>query len=191
MLLVGLVGTAISLVVYGISRLPNAQGGMSQNQIQTVERQTSDAMVQALNSATSRVSCQPGFACQLITTIDRKYTCQAGGTIHTTGSWTGGANVSVANFRLNARQTITDWRCVSGWTVNGDPYINYSGQVTGTGTNVNFDLNQSLGWKAIGQQGGRQSCQTSGGLNYNISGGNINIRLTCSPGGTVPFVASF
>ncbi|HLG90587.1 MAG TPA: hypothetical protein VI336_00255 [Candidatus Saccharimonadales bacterium] len=167
--------------------------GMTTGQIEAMQRQLTDAFTSAFSQARQSVSCTTSGSCLVRVTIDYTTSCTTGGKIHTLGGWSGTATPSIASFGLSTTQTITDWRCIGGWIVNGDPYISYSGRVTGTGASTSIDIGQSLGWKAVNatDNARKQSCQTSGQVNYSSRGnGSADFSSSCVPGGSFRYSLS-
>jgi len=122
--------------------------------------------------------------------VDGTTNCSSGGHIHTLGGWSGIGNRNIVTFSFHATQTIYDWKCIGGWTVNGDPYISYSGTVTGTGASQTVSMGQSLGWKAskTGEKVVKQSCQTNGDVSTSSNElGHANFHLKCKPGGELSY----
>ncbi len=110
----------------------------------------------------SAVQCTPDYS-SCTYNIDTSYTnnCTAGGTIHATGNFSGTMSSSgTGMFQLQITETLTDWQCIPGYVIEGDPYIS----LTGTFSYVN------------GNPGTNQSLTMSGGFKWN--GGSCQIRLT-------------
>ena len=63
--------------------------------------------------------------------LRQRTNCTAGGHIEVSGNMTGSIdqNGSGALF-LQVLETITDWRCVGGRVINGDPYLSAAGTFT-------------------------------------------------------------
>jgi hypothetical protein len=113
--------------------------------------------------------------------ISATRTCQSGGRIAVTGSITGGLNDNTGTgvILIDARETITDWSCLSPLIINGDPYIS----LTGTFSFINF---QPATQQHIGITGGikwgtssAQSCQVSLDTNFNRDGTGRTTGSVC------------
>jgi hypothetical protein len=111
--------------------------------------------------------------------IDTSYTnnCTAGGSIHATGNLTGTMNSSgTGMLQIQITETITDWQCISGYVINGDPDISLTGTfsyVNGNpGTNQSMTISGGFKW-------GSGSCQIHLSTLLNASGGWTTTGTVC------------
>lgn len=159
--------------------------GMSTAQITAMENSLLDAQAKAMASAKFISSYN---MTRTTTKLEANGTtkCAAGGFIRTTMSMSIIGTVSAkpkVSISGSGHQLISDWKCVKGWIVNGDPSINRL--ITG-GSFSYIDVRYYLsgGWKATGPSKQKQSCQTNGNWHYISIGrsGVSTIHISCVPG---------
>lgn len=149
--------------------------GMSKSQVTLMRAEAGMAWIEATRGEPTRTCAEGMTTCLVNWQINSIYTCPKGGRIITSGTITGtieGNNLMTEQLSGTVTQTITNWRCVKGWVVDGDPYINILYEQTG------FSSTQKItgGWKAVGPKKVKQSCQ--------LRGTESNTRYICKPGGT-------
>lgn len=168
--------------------------GMTKAQITKVGDAINQSFAKALATAkpTTTVS---NLSISVTLSANGRYKCSTGGYINTTYTMRSITIKNTGNVTMSGygHQTLSDWRCVTGWIINGDPYIShtltgsvFAGKTTMRGT-------MSGGWKATGPSKAKQSCQLSGSTQYAATGnsGVTSIRVTCVPGGTTSFTERF
>ena len=169
--------------------------GMSTSQIQAIEIALSTALLKASASAKTKLTnitngqgAVVGFVSTM--TVDEIFRCAVGGTIHST--WIQKTMSEIANdlsatgsINGSGHQIISGWKCVKGWIIDGDPYLSrlLSGKMFAGSTSMNYYL--SGGWKALGPNKAKQSCQVTGNRqsSNNILGGVSTVHVSCVPGG--------
>lgn len=171
-----LAALAIALTFTSFSPVAAAPNeGMSKSQITLVEVGAGMAWLQAMSKSEPTRICSEGISTCLVNwQIYDVYTCPKGGRITTSGTVTGtieGNNLATEKTSGTITQTITNWRCVPTWKVNGDPYLNISYSQDG----FRVSLKTTGGWKATGPNRAKQSCQ--------IIRNNDVTRYNCKPGG--------
>ena len=63
--------------------------------------------------------------------ITSRTNCTAGGRMEVSGSLTGSiSNTGSGILLLQVLQTVTDWECIGGLVINGDPYLSITGQMS-------------------------------------------------------------
>ncbi|MFA5918834.1 MAG: hypothetical protein WC800_04790 [Candidatus Nanopelagicaceae bacterium] len=185
--------TTVLVLLAGVAPATNAQSsasfrsatGMSKAQVKVMTDALGVAYRQAMSTAKTTINTSK-LSVSTTSTADRRYRCSLGGYIHTTMTTrvivtmnTGNSNTSGSG-----HQTISDWRCIKGWVVNGDPYLSHtlSGSVFAGKFRVSTHV--SGGWKATGPNKAKQSCQTSGNAQYSTIGksGVATVHVRCVPG---------
>ena len=181
LLLVGL-----APATYGqTSKTFRTAAGTSQAQVKVMTDSLAEAYRQAMLGAKTTITPSK-LSVSTTSTVDRRYTCSLGGYIHTTMTTriivtmnTGNSNTSGSG-----HQTISDWRCIKGWVVNGDPYLSHTISGSIFAGKVRVSTHISGGWKATGPNKAKQSCQTSGNVQYSTIGnsGVTTVHVRCVPG---------
>lgn len=119
--------------------------------------------------------------------VDDRYTCATGGYIGSTMKTTTVLAKSTNYLTVSAsvRQTISNWKCVAGWTVNGGLSLNYKISGPSTGETSSASGAVSGNWKSVGPKNTKQSCVLKGNVQEGVAGANPTetIRITCEPGG--------
>ncbi|MDP1710952.1 MAG: hypothetical protein Q8K86_00655 [Candidatus Nanopelagicaceae bacterium] len=160
--------------------------GMSKTQVKVMTDALAVAYRQAQGAAKNSITGATKLSISSTSTADRRYTCSLGGYIHTTMTTRVIVTMNTGNSTTSGsgHQTISDWRCIKGWVVNGDPY--YSHTISGSifAGKVRISTHISGGWKAIGPNKAKQSCQTSGNSQYSTIGnsGVTTLHVRCVPG---------
>lgn len=158
--------------------------GMSKAQVKVMTDALGVAYRQAVTGAKTAVTWSK-LGVSTTSTADARYTCSLGGYIHTTSTTrvivttNGNSNTSGSG-----HQTISDWRCIKGWVVNGDPYLSHTISGSMFAGKISFSTHLSGGWKATGPNKAKQSCQTSGNSQYSTIGnsGFVTVHVRCVPG---------
>ena len=103
----------------------------------------------------------PTMASTLVNvSVTGRTTCTAGGTINVTGSMTGSiSDQGSGALFLQVTETITDWQCVGGFVVNGDPYMSAAGTFTFFSGVLNSPATVSIGGGFRWGSTAAQSCQ--------------------------------
>ncbi len=168
--------------------------GMSKTQLNMME----SALGQAYNSAIAKAKTtmtQSKLSTSITVSANSRWTCAAGGYINTT--MTIGTVVTTktasANISGSGHQTISSWRCVTGWIVNGDPYISHTISSSTFGGQLRTSAYMSGGWKATGPNKTKQSCQTTSETQYSSIGssGFTTVHAKCVPGGSTDITTHF
>jgi hypothetical protein len=116
---------------------------------QSTGNYTPTASVGADALKTVQCTTTPPISCTFNVPIDAGINCTAGGRIQVLGSITGSMTDGTGMLQIGATETISDWQCVTGFIVNGDPYIS----LTGTFSFMNYALSTQHqltltgGWK--------------------------------------------
>lgn len=138
---------------------------------------TTTTSVSSTLSANSRFNCAKGGYITSTMTLRTLVTKSTG-------------NATVAG---SGRQTIANWKCVTGWVVNGNPYLTYkiSGSVVAGVTKMVG--NTTGAWKSTGPNKSKQSCQLKGTTTYSPDGktGVATYSIKCVPGGTTTITEKF
>lgn len=145
------------------------------------------------------VSCNAsGTTCQLFEQYSQTTTCNTGGRESVSGLMSGsvssGSLGAFGTINLQQTDSIVDWTCDGGWTVNGDPYISDTGTMTMTGNHYSFSFHEGGGWVASATtNGSRVSCQENVTVSWDNTalGGHFSGTVTCSPGGSFSVSGSF
>jgi hypothetical protein len=175
---------------------------MSDAQVKILENSILKAWTYAYKGMKYNYSCNQNMkSCQIKWDFDSYYKCTSGGYVHTIGSASGTINVSTnigaGNIWLQGHMTqpIVNWTCITGWVVNGDPYLSYTFSVTGNIRSPNIRSTQSGGWLALTKKGkipsGKQSCQNSNEFAYGMGMGHANIHVNCVPGKKLNYSQTF
>jgi hypothetical protein len=145
------------------------------------------------------VSCNSsGTTCQIFQQYSQTTTCNSGGRESVSGMMSGsvssGSLGPFGTISLQQTDSILDWTCDGGWTVNGDPYISDTGTITMTGNHYSFSFREGGGFVASATtNGARVSCQENVTVSWDSSalGGTYSGTVTCNPGGTFSVSGSF
>ncbi len=176
--------------------MPGTDGGsgMSQAEAQAFAGQLSQASAggalsahllqgsgtSALTASNNVVSCTQSGSCTINESISYGVNCTSGGRIGLTGSLTGSMNSSgTGMLQLQITETITDWKCISNYVVNGDPYLSLVGQfsyVNGSpGTAQSLTLTGGFKWGSSSSE----SCQIYLTTNFGSSGHGTTSGTVC------------
>lgn len=168
--------------------------GMSKVQLNSMTNSLEKAYAQAMATAKTTTSVTT-LSASISISADARYKCSAGGYIHTTMTTRSVTTSNTGNTTASGsgHQTISDWRCIKGWIVNGDPYISHTISSSMFAGSVRMSAHMSGGWKAIGPNKVKQSCQTSAESQYSSLGssGFTTVHAKCVPGGTTDLTTHF
>lgn len=168
--------------------------GMSKAQISQIGDQLGQAYAKALAAAKPSTSVSK-LSASVTVSANGRYTCSTGGYINTTYTLRSITTINTGNVTMtgSGHQTLSHWRCVTGWIVNGDPYVSHT--LTGSLFAGKTSLRSTIsgGWKATGPNKVKQSCQMSGSTQYSAIGnsGVTTIRVNCVPGGSTNITEHF
>lgn len=186
-----------SLQIPSSAQLPTSlsrASGMSKAQLMSMESSLGQAYAKAMATAkpTSTVS---KLTVSITLSADARFTCSAGGYIHTTMTLRSVTTNSNGNTNASGsgHQTISDWRCIKGWIVNGDPYISHTISSSMFAGTYRTSAYMSGGWKATGPNKVKQSCQTRSETQYSSLGssGFTTVHAKCVPGGATDLTTHF
>lgn len=168
--------------------------GMSKAQLTSMESSLGQAYSQAMASAIPKTSVSK-LTVTISFSADARFKCSAGGYIHTTMTLRSVMTNSTGNTSASGsgHQTISDWRCVKGWIVNGDPYISHTISSSMFAGSFRTSAYMSGGWKATGPKKVKQSCQTRSEAQYSSLGssGFSTVHAKCVPGGSTDLTTHF
>jgi hypothetical protein len=91
--------------------------------------------------------------------VNHRTNCTAGGRMEVSGSITGVIDDQTGSGTLFSQtlETITDWRCITGFVVNGDPYISGSGNMSFAGgqlaSTASFNFGGGFRWGTAAKDG--------------------------------------
>lgn len=110
------------------------------------------------------------------------------------GSVSTGTLGALGSVSLQQTDSIIDWACDAGWTINGNPSIGDTGTITITGNHSSFSFREGGAWTAVSTTGGAQvNCQDSVSVLWDNTslGGSFSGTVTCNPGGTFSVSGTF
>lgn len=163
--------------------------GLSENQAIALSEQISGVAVNAMNNmdvnasvgeASKSVQCNPDTGtCTYNIPLSWRQNCTAGGAIEISGSITGTTTDGSGFLQIGATETITDWQCITGYIINGDPYISLSGTFTFMGgvpsTQQSMTITGGFKWGTTAAE----SCQIYISINFNSGGGGTMSGTVC------------
>ena len=173
--------------------------GLTQGEVEAFVQQVNEQVSTAVANALSRVTLSgssfatpsdasiDGIALLIYESYTSRTNCTSGGRIEVSGTISGNDPVGTT-FAVSAQMTatITDWRCISGWIINGDPYLSQSDTVRATGGNVSFDFRDGGGFKWVPAGGGPGgSCQQNITTSWSAGSGFSSGIVSCQPGNQV------
>jgi hypothetical protein len=142
-----------------------------------------------------RIHSPTKLSTRITVSTNSRWTCNAGGYINTT--MTIRAVVTTKNASANVsgsgHQTISNWGCIKGWIVNGDPYISHTISSSTFAGTFRTSAYMSGGWKATSPNKAKQSCQTTSETQYSSIGsiGFTTVHAKCVPGGLSDITTHF
>lgn len=191
-----------ALIISGLQIPSSAQmpesfsmaAGMSKAQLSSMESSLAQAYAQAMAAAKPKISVSK-LTVTMTSSADARFKCSVGGYIHTTMTLRSVTTNNTGNTSLSGsgHQTISDWRCVKGWIVNGDPYISHTISSSVFAGSYRASAYMSGGWKATGPNKVKQSCQTRSETQYSSLGssGFTTVHAKCVPGGSTDLTTHF
>ncbi len=168
--------------------------GMSTAQIKLVGAAINASFAQAMAGAKT-TKTDSNITATATLTASGRYKCSLGGYINTSYTIRSVSFKNTGNVTMSGsgQQTLTDWRCVKGWVINGDPYISHTltGSVFAGKTSMSGTMGG--GWKSTGPNKAKQSCQLRANTQYAANGRNgvTTIHITCVPGGLTNITERF
>lgn len=201
-LLLFLVATATPSNAQNSTRFSQASG-MSKTQLTALTTALAKALSLMWSKASTKTTSNAGSITklsQMKVTItisgDSTYPCSKGGYIHSILTMRSEAkDPASGNMSTNGSgtQSIVNWRCVTGWIVNGDPYVSLLITQSSFAGTANARLNYGAGWKAIGPNKLKQSCRISSEIAWSSIGnsGFNNVHVKCMPGGSTDLTLHF
>lgn len=198
-----LTSTFIALLVVSSLQIPSSAqmptslsmaAGMTKAQLNSMTSSLEKAYAQAM--ATAKISTSVSkLSATISISADARFACAAGGYVHTTMTTRSVTTSNTGNTSASGsgHQTISNWRCIKGWIVNGDPYVSHTISSSMFAGSFRTSAYMSGGWKAIGPNKVKQSCQTRAESQYSSLGssGFTTMHAKCVPGGTTDFTTHF
>lgn len=135
-------------------------------------RSTGNVSTSMSKGLVDKVQCsQDGKTC----TFNESYTyttnCTAGGNIQVLTSLTGSISNGSGLLQIGATETITDWKCITGYIINGDPYISLTGTFSfmnyAPATQQSMSIGGGFKWGTTADE----SCQIDLSILFNASTG--------------------
>jgi len=120
--------------------------------------------------------------------VTHRTNCTAGGHIEVLGNLTGNlSDTGTGVLLLQVTETLSDWRCVGGYVINGDPYISVAGSMSfingQPSSTTSFSFGGGFKWGTTS----KESCQMSltlllradgtGILSGTVCGNIVNIEI--------------
>lgn len=168
--------------------------GMSKAQLTSMATSLGQAYVQAMATGKTRTTIS-NLSASVTVSADARFKCATGGYIHTTMTIRSVTTSNTGNTSTSGsgHQTISDWRCIKGWIVNGDPYISHTISSSTFAGSLRMSAYMSGGWKGTGPNKVKQSCQTRSETQYSTLGssGFTTVHAKCVPGGASDLTTHF
>jgi hypothetical protein len=147
---------------------------MSGAEARAIARQIGEAFANGMDGAVPAPAALPvdgPLAVAVNVQLSQRTNCTAGGRIEVLGNLTGNISDEGSGILLlQVTETISDWKCVTGYVVNGDPYVSVaghmnflSGQMSSTAT---FSFGGGFKWGTTSEE----SCQISMTLLFRTDG---------------------
>jgi hypothetical protein len=129
---------------------------------------------------TKSVQCNPDTGtCTYYIPLSYTSNCTVGGRIEVSGDISGTTTDGSGYLTISATETITDWECITGFIINGDPYITLSGTFSflngQPATQQTMTISGGFEWGSTAAE----SCQISLTINYNSDGGATMSGTIC------------
>lgn len=126
------------------------------------------------------VQCsQDGSTCTYDIPLSYRLNCTAGGRIEVSGSLTGTTSDGSGLLQIGATETISDWECVTGYVINGDPYISLAGTFSFLNgvpsTQQSMTISGGFKWGLTAAE----SCQISLSINFGSGGSGTVTGTVC------------
>lgn len=138
------------------TQLPISTSSMQQWESDAIATDITSALGDAFNNMTVSSAGVGEKSANVMVNVSTSYTlnCTAGGHITVNGSGSGSFNDSGTGMvSVSATETISDWACVSGKIINGDPYVS----AVGTFSFIN------------GQPATQQTVSVTGGFKWGLT----------------------
>jgi hypothetical protein len=189
---------AIAACLAGCGSSSSSDGGggdvLTENQAIALSEQISGVAMNAMNNMDVNASVSQGLevdagktvqcntetgTCTYNIPLSWSQNCTAGGRIGVTGSITGTTTDGSGFLQIGATETITDWQCITGYIINGDPYISLSGTFSFLGgapaTQQSMTISGGFKWGTTAAE----SCQISLSINFSSDGGGTMTGTVC------------
>lgn len=184
---------AVCLAGCGSTSSSSSSGddGLSESEALALSEQIAGVAVNSMNSidpnasvnqslGLKTVQCsQDGSTCTYNIPISFRQSCTAGGRIEVTGSITGSTSNGSGLLQISAQETITDWECITGFIINGDPYISLSGTFSfmngAPSTQQTMTITGGFKWGTTAAD----SCQIYVSINFNPDGSGTMTGSVC------------
>lgn len=169
-----------------------ATTGLSASQAEYMARWVSQAATGSLNrTASLRAAPEPGTLhafqagmASVMVNQSATYTlnCESGGRITASANVTGSINDDTGTgvLLISATETISDWRCLPPFVINGDPYISLSGTFSfmnwAPATQQHIGIAGGFKWGT----GSADSCQIHLDTNFGSNGSGRTTGTVCS-----------
>ena len=157
---------------------------MSESQAIALSEQISGVAINGMNNISAQVirglevealksvQCNPDTGtCTYNIDVSYGQNCTAGGRIAVTGNLTGTTTDGSGFLQISVQETITDWQCITGYIINGDPYISLLGTFTFMGGQPSSQQTMRISGGFKWGTTAADSCQIQLTINFN-SGGN-------------------
>lgn len=155
------------LVLSGCSVLDPTSEGMSADAANAFAKQVGEAFANSMDG----VAPAPSVATEALggpspvainVQVTHRTNCTAGGNIQVLGNMTGSiSDTGTGVLLLQVTETISDWRCVGDYVINGDPYVSVSGHMSFLSGQMSsptiFSLSGGFKWGTAS----KDSCQMS------------------------------
>ena len=130
--------------------------------------------------ASKTVQCNPDTGtCTINIPISYRLNCSAGGRMEVSGDITGTTSDGSGILQIGLVETITDWQCITGFIVNGDPYISLTGTFTflnnAPATQQSMTISGGFKWGTAAAE----SCQISLAINFGTDGSGTISGSVC------------
>lgn len=197
-LLLFLVATATPSNAQNSTRFSQASG-MSKTQLTALMSSLNKAQSLMFSKMTTKTTIS-NLSATTTMNADSTYSCSKGGYIHSIFTLKMIASTSIIGSTSNVStngsgyQSIVNWRCVTGWTVNGDPNISLLLTQTEFAGTTHVWLYFGNGFKATGPNKLKQSCRLTSEMAWSSMyklGGFNNVHVKCVPGGSTDLTLHF
>lgn len=112
--------------------------------------------------------------------FSHRITCTAGGTIEVSGNLIGNIdNNGTGSLFMDARETLTDWRCAGAKVINGDPYVSLTATFSFQGGQLATQSSIRIGGGFKWGNGSDESCQVLVTFLFNRDGSGRGTGTVC------------
>lgn len=182
-------GFILSLIIPGICCAgcggSNTNGSMTEAQATAFATQVSQVAAQGMVNSTAgtgnSISCA-GSSCTVDIPVSYASTCSSGGSMQLAGEVRGempGLSGS-GMVMLQVGQSITNWSCVSGFVINGDPNLSLTRQfsfvLSNPATLQEMTITGDFDWGT----GSSQKCSVNLTTSYNLTGTGTTSGTVCN-----------